>query len=366
MKRELQVITLIGYCLLLPLFGYLLSTEDWRDALQWMIQAGLLWEFVLWQVEQRLYLNRFQPEAPLYNTLGWGNRLTILRGLLIAMTGGFILFPHGASVTDLLPALFYTLAAILDRFDGYVARKTQQVTLLGNELDISFDALGLVIAPLLAFSLGSLHSSYLLLSMAFYIYRWGLNYRSKRNLMIITPPPNTVRRTLAGFQMSLLAVLLWPIFQPPFTIILGISFMLPVLFGFIVDWWIVCGLLKPDVIMTIDKLSYQYFQPLLRLVLVLVLAIIGFKMEIISQLDHLNMMPTIVFVLGLSLALTGFAGRIGALLLLVLLGLYFDPIATSMVGTGLIVTLSWLLLLGTGRFSVWQWDDAWVKRYDGA
>ena len=96
------------------------------------------------------------------------------------------------------------------------------------------------------------------------------------------------------------------------------------------------------------------------------LAIIGFKMEIISQLDHLNMMPTIVFVLGLSLALTGFAGRIGALLLLVLLGLYFDPIATSMVGTGLIVTLSWLLLLGTGRFSVWQWDDAWVKRYDGA
>ena len=193
MKRELQVITLIGYCLLLPLFGYLLSTEDWRDALQWMIQAGLLWEFVLWQVEQRLYLNRFQPEAPLYNTLGWGNRLTILRGLLIAMTGGFILFPHGASVTDLLPALFYTLAAILDRFDGYVARKTQQVTLLGNELDISFDALGLVIAPLLAFSLGSLHSSYLLLSMAFYIYRWGLNYRSKRNLMIITPPPNKIR-----------------------------------------------------------------------------------------------------------------------------------------------------------------------------
>ena len=366
MNRELQIITVLGYLLLLPFLGYLLYTDDWRDALQWMIQTGLLWEFVLWQVEQRLSLNRFQPEAPLYSNLGWGNRLTILRGLLIAMTGGFILYPHGSSITDLLPALFYTLAAILDRIDGFVARKTKQLTMLGNELDISFDALGLLIAPLLAISLGTLHAAYLLLSVAYYIYRWGLNYRTRRNLTIITPPPNTVRRTLAGFQMGLLAVLLWPIFQPSFTIMLGMAFMLPVLFGFIIDWWIVCGWLNPAFILDFDQLSYQYFQPLLRLGLILILAIIGFEMEIISQFAYFNLIQSVLFLLGLSLVLTGFAGRVGALLLLVWVGLYFDHIPSTILGSSLIFTLSWLSLLGTGRFSLWQWDDLWVKRYDGA
>ena len=366
MNRELQIITLLGYLLLLPFFSYLLYTDDWRDALQWMLQAGLLWEFVLWQVEKRLTLNYIQPDTPLYNTLGWANRLTILRGLLIAMTGGFILFPHGSSITDLLPALFYTLAAILDRIDGFVARKTKQVTRLGNELDISFDALGLLIAPLLAISLGTLHASYLLLSVAYYIYRWGLNYRTRRKLTIMTPPPNTVRRTLAGFQMGLLAVLLWPIFQPSFTIMLGMAFMLPVLFGFIIDWWIVCGWLKPAIIMDFDKLSYQYFQPLLRLVLVLVLAIIGIELGVFNKLDAFNLIQASMFLLGLGLVLTGFAGRVGALLLLVLVGLYFDHIPSTTLGLSLIFTLSGLLLLGTGRFSIWQWDDRWVNRYDGA
>ena len=355
MKHELKVITVLGYIILLSSFGYLAFTEDWPSAGQWALQASLLWEFVLWQIDAHLSLNRSHDGAPLYQTLGWGNRLTILRGLLIAMTGGFILFPHGKDFNDLLPALFYSIAAFLDRFDGYAARKSKQVSLLGDELDISFDALGLVIAPLLAISLDRLHPSYLLLSVAFYIYRWGLQYRSQRKLTRVTPPANTVRRTLAGFQMALLAL-----------IRLGIAFMLPVLFGFIVDWCIVCGWLTPKFVISFDRVSYNYFQPCLRGLLVVLLVIMARKLNLLDSLKHLSVLLVLLVVCSLNLILFGIAGRLGALIGLLCVGVYFDHLPSAILSSSLLFTLSWLLLLGTGRFSVWQWDDDWVKRYEGA
>jgi CDP-diacylglycerol--glycerol-3-phosphate 3-phosphatidyltransferase len=33
--------------------------------------------------------------------------------------------------------------------------------------------------------------------------------------------------------------------------------------------------------------------------------------------------------------------------------------------TTIIFSSVWLMLLGTGRFSLWQWDDRWVNRRDG-
>ena len=32
----------------------------------------------------------------------------------------------------------------------------------------------------------------------------------------------------------------------------------------------------------------------------------------------------------------------------------------------LFCSVVWVLLLGTGRFSLWQEDDHWLNRYDGA
>ena len=366
MKHELQAIAVIGYSILVIGFGYLFFTEDGFDATRWLLQASLFWEFVLWQIKPRLSLNRTHTEAPLYKTLGWGNRLTILRGLLIAMTGGFLLLPHGNEFNDLLPALFYTIAAILDRVDGFVARKSKQVSLLGSELDITFDAFGLVIAPLIAISLGRIDSSYLLLSAAYYIYRWGFRYRSQRGLPLFNPPSNPVRRTLAGFQMGLFAVMLWPVFNPPFTIITGVAFMLPVLFGFVVDWWVVCGWLQPRLVINLDQLSYQYFQPCLRGLLLLLLIPIASNGDFFNVLGNFAGIKLFILLASLGLILFGTAGRIGALVLLLFVGVYFDNITPTFLGASLIFTISWILLLGTGRFSLWQWDDEWVKRYDGA
>lgn len=357
-NHELQAIAVLGSGVLLTGFGLLGYTKDWLAAGQWLLQAGLLWGYVCLCVWRRLALNRANPESPLYPSLGWGNRLTILRGGLIAMTGGFLFMDHAAV---LMPALLYTLAAMLDRLDGFVARRSRQVSLLGNELDISFDALGLVIAPLLAIGLGKLHWSYLLLSVAYYVYRWGLQRRNSRDLPIQPLPPNPLRRTLAGFQMGFIAVVLWPFLDPELTTIAGIAFMLPVLFGFVTDWWVVCGQIQIPAYNRLAEWSERFFQPGLRVLQALLLfLVIGHATELTDK----ALMFGSLF--SACLMLFGFAGRLGALILIVLLGWHAPGEVGPVTSYPLIVAASWILLLGTGHYSLWQWGDEWLKRYDGA
>jgi len=245
-----------------------------------------------------------------------------------------------------------------------VARRSQQVSLLGNELDISFDALGLVVAPLLAIGLGKIHASYLALSVAYYIYQWGLQRRRNLGLPVHALPPNPLRRILAGFQMGFIAIVLWPLLNPALTTSAGIAFMLPVLFGFVADWWVVSGNIQPQALNRLEIFSGRFFQPGLRVLLVLLL----FSVTKDSALLSLTGMTVDVFGLLLctGLILLGFAGRLGALILIILLGWHYPSGAIDFKGYVLIFTASWILLLGTGRFSLWQWDDEWVTRYDGA
>src|SRR5690606_21176327 len=112
---------------------------------------------------------------------------------------------------------------------------------LGTELDTAYDALGLLIAPLLAVSYGKIHWSFLLVSAAYYIFQWGLYWRRTHNLPVYELLPSMLRRTLAGFQMGFVAVILLPCFQAPATHWIGVAFMIPMLLGFMVDWLVVSG-----------------------------------------------------------------------------------------------------------------------------
>ena len=80
LKAELQGIGQLGCATLLSGFCFLGFVQTWISATQWLCQAGLLWGIVCWQTLKRLSLNRPDPEAPLYATLGPGNRVTLLRG----------------------------------------------------------------------------------------------------------------------------------------------------------------------------------------------------------------------------------------------------------------------------------------------
>ena len=349
----------------------------WQGALQWLVMAGLVWAFVCYQTKRRLPLNRPNSGEPLHRELGWANRLTLLRAWLIAAVAGFLFQPWlEGPVLAWLPGMLYFFAAVLDRVDGYVARRTGQSSLLGNELDTVSDALGLAVASLLAFGYGQVHWSYLLFGIAYYLFHAGILWRNARGLPVYPLPPALHRRAWAGFQMGFLAVALWPLFYPPVTTLAGFAFMLPAVLGFLIDWLIVSGRInrQADAVnqrfQRLTDFSQTVLQPALRVVVVVTLAVSLLQSGPPSLPGHSpawmsNVMIGGFIVASIMVAL-GVAGRCFSLILVSLLVWYYFSNPLLAVDYILFCSVIWLLLLGTGRFSLWQEDDHWLNRYDGA
>ncbi len=244
LMRQLRYFGILG-CVLIALSAFslalLLSTDL---ALMWLPLTLLVWLYVWRQCQQRLHLNHPADSHVLYASLGHGNCVTLLRGLLIAVTAGFLLpallLPLPTALLY-VPAVAYTAAAIGDALDGVLARRQQQVSKLGAELDTTLDALGLLVAPLLGVITGKLHVSYLLVSIAYYLFVWGLRWRRLHNKAVYPLPPSQLRRQLAGWQMGLVATALWPPIPGGVTQVLGVLFMIPLLTGFWRDWLSVSG-----------------------------------------------------------------------------------------------------------------------------
>jgi len=376
LKREFLNIWVIGLVLFMSCYLSIGITWHWSAANQWLFQAGLLWLLVYRQTSVRLHLNRPTLDSELYVKIGWANRLTIIRGGLIAATGGFIFQDWPPLYLICLPGLLYTLAAIIDRIDGFIARKTRQQSLLGSELDTAFDALGLAIAPILAVWYGQIHWSYLLVSSAYYLFQLGIYYRRKRDLPIYELPATLSSRALAGFQMGFIAAILWPVFQPPATIIAGVAFMVPVMVGFTIDWLIVSGRINRQSSTSLKFFNRFHFvreyifQPLLRITI----AILFFNLSGNSGYslmfgEHASFYPQLyIFSLFLTTisVLIGFIGRLSAVVLATLLGWHYLSHPVNIADVILLCSVIWIMLMGTGRFSFWKWDEDWVNRYDGA
>ncbi len=362
---------LIGGCFLLAL------SWQWIDSLQWLAQASLAWAFLCYQTKRRLPLNRQSEDAPIYPTFGWANRLTLFRAWLIAAIAGFLFqpWPEGPLMAW-LPGMLYFFAAVFDRVDGFVARRTGQSSLLGLELDTVADALGLAVASLLAFSYGQVHWSYLLFGVAYYLFHAGILWRNSRGLPVFPLPPALHRRTWAGFQMGYLVVALWPLFYPPLTSLAGFAFMLPAVLGFLVEWLIVSGRINrwdksvDRRFRWITSFSHTVFQPALRsfVVIALTLSLLqsGFSPLPAGSSTWMNNIMLSGFLLTSLMLLLGIAGRYFSLILVGLLSWYYLTNTLQLLDYALFCGVIWLLLLGTGRFSLWTEDDHWLKGYDGA
>ncbi len=364
LTRELRIIGLLGMTILLLASICLATIENYSLAIQWLLISALLWGLVWQQSAKRLQDNRVSVNDALYPSLGWANRLTILRGFLIALCAGFLWQNFNHTLLLWLPAFFYSVAAILDRVDGFVARKTQQTSLMGNALDNVFDALGLLIAPLLALNFAKIHWAYLLVSGAYYAFHLGLRWRNRNGLPNYPLTPNLLRRTLAGFQMGYIAVVLWPPFDAQITRLAGFAFMLPILIGFIVDWFVVSGrvdLQRGHSQKFFDALatgSINWGQPCLRLLFLIALA----AMTAQGQWQGL---PLLGQLFAAGLIAFGLGARLGALLALILIAL-LPPEHINAASSIFLFSATWIMLLGSGRFSLWHGDDHWVERQDGA
>src|SRR3989304_1299785 len=102
---------------------------------------------VLVFVRRSLPRNRRHSGGALLSAIGAGNHATIARGVLLAQLPGYLLFPWPAGWQAWLPTLTFTLSLAGDYLDGYLARRADRLTGLGEALDIEFGGVGLMGVP---------------------------------------------------------------------------------------------------------------------------------------------------------------------------------------------------------------------------
>ena len=247
--------TAVIYCFFILFSGFLILNDDWpnRHGLQGIVQATIITVYVLILLRIGLPLNYHPRQKVLHSNLGYGTWMTITRAMLIAILAGYLfqpwpqsrLFPGRLSWA---PGTLYLTASLLDYLDGRVARAGNHETRLGAFLDINIDALGLLIAPLLAVWYGQLPGAYLSVGGVYYLLVFGIWLRKKYSKPVFEVKPRRSARIIAGFQMGFVGIALLPLIGPPLTTAVAYIFMIPLLAGFAKDWMIAGGYTKygPD------------------------------------------------------------------------------------------------------------------------
>ena len=209
----------------------------------WGLKAGAV---LAWQLGFLLANRRRVLEGEnLQHLWGAANRITLARGVLLALLAGFLFAPKPHGLLGWLPALLYAVAAVADFLDGFWAKRTGTQTRLGALLDGELDGVGILAAVALAVQFRHLPAPFLVLGLAKPAYAAGLGLHRLLGGRVRDLPPSYLRRRLAGFQMGIAAVFLWPIARPPATSLAQALIGVPLLIGFLRDGLAASGLIDP-------------------------------------------------------------------------------------------------------------------------
>jgi CDP-diacylglycerol--glycerol-3-phosphate 3-phosphatidyltransferase len=330
----------------------------------WGIKVGavLAFELLLPLARRRYVLDG----ENLQRMWGAANLLTLFRGLLVALLAGFLFAPRPEGAAAWLPALLFTTAAAVDFLDGWWARHTSSQTHLGSLLDMEFDAVGILLAVALTVQYRALPAPFLAVGVARYLFVAAAALRRRRGRPVHGLPPSYLRRRLAGFQMGVLAVILWPVAQPPATTIAEGLVGIPLLAGFLRDWLVVSGRLDPQdpgyrrVVSALRRAAYRWAPLALRTALVVagVLAVGAFLRSGPAVPGPGNLAPALPWALLLALRLAliaalaaGWRTSPSALLLLLLEALRIFRSGADPAGLVVVACSLLLYVLGPGRFA---------------
>lgn len=360
LRRSWVAFGVIAFGLLLLGGLILMMTWELRSASRWFVQSSLVVVYILFVLGRHLHLNRTDATRPLLPDLGWGNRVTLIRGVLIASVAGFLFLPRPPGWLSWVPGVIYCMVAITDALDGYLARRTNHTTLLGVILDMSLDGLGVLFATLLLVQYGQVPPIYILVGLARYLFLFGSWAAKNLGQSPHELQPSRERRILASLQFVFIGIVLFPVFYPPLTWWAAICFGFPFLLGFTRDFLYVLGVIRPR---AANKRLAQ-LRSLSQLTLRLVLPIIAF-----TALWQINsnayQEPQIVTTLILGqivmsgLILVGIAGRISAGIALILIGINQQFIEPTFLQTLQIAGYTAIVFMGSGPFSVWTPEETW-------
>jgi CDP-diacylglycerol--glycerol-3-phosphate 3-phosphatidyltransferase len=164
--------------------------------------------------------------------------ITIARGMLVSLVGGFAPGPAPAGAARWAPCVLYAVAALGDGADGALARRTGRTSALGAALDVRTDVVGLIVAPLCAVRWGRLPPWYFALALAYPAFRAALALRRARGLPVFVERlrPDPRARFFAGVQMAVVAAALSPVLPRALTWPVATLAMLPTLALFAGEW----------------------------------------------------------------------------------------------------------------------------------
>jgi len=229
-------------------FWLLLEHGGLSAALQGGAQTAalLVYGWIRWG--RALALNHPPQDPRLRPSLGAANRLTLMRGGLIAVLAAFLFQPEvaGDGVAGWAPATLYIAAAALDGVDGFLARLTGSETRLGECLDTEVDALGLLIAATLLVWVGKAPAAYLCVGLGYYALQAAKSARRKSGRPVAPVQPRAEARLVAGCAMGFTGAALLPLFEPAATQPVALIMSAALLAGFGRDWLVLCGLAAPD------------------------------------------------------------------------------------------------------------------------
>lgn len=327
--------------------------------LRWGLQA--LAAVLIVELRVRPLLRRYRLPAGV--SLGPPNRVTLWRGGLAALAAGFIALPLSPSAADgaiwlWLPGTLYLGVALLDVFDGWLARRLGLQSELGARLDSEIDALGLACAALLLVAGGRAPAAYLLVGAAYYLWQALSAWRLRRGLNVVAVRPWNGARLLAGFQMGFAAAALLPVLSPAVTRAATWLFMLPFLAGLLRDALISFECIASDAAQrcraerVLWPMLERWLLPALRLAL-LPLAW--------AQSGGMSMPGWLL----LGCVAAGVLGRLAAGCFGVLWALRFSAAALDAPATALLLGALAVMLAGSGFFSLWQPEERWLRRRTG-
>lgn len=210
---------------------------DVTAAVAWVLVVGPIVGFEAW-----FYHSRRAQVPTAGRALRVADAVTMVRGWLYAAVAGFVVLPP-TTVVAWLPGLCYGTGVALDWFDGRIARRTGGGTRLGERLDMAFDTLGFLVAPVVAVVWGQLPVWYLSLSLARYLFKTGRGLRRWRDRPVHEVPPSERRRQLSGLQMVFVTVALLPLVPAGPLAVLAAVVLAPSLALFARDYLLVAGYL---------------------------------------------------------------------------------------------------------------------------
>jgi len=344
--------------------GFVFLSQAWNlgAALRWATLAGSVLSLLLLFLWRSLSLNHPESSEIVWSGLGPANTITLARGVCAAMLFGLLALTVLPANLAWLAAVLHAGAVFADSLDGYIARVTGRVSVLGGRLDMECDSVAMLAATLLAVRYGAMPWWFAAVGLARYLYVLGQWSRSRRGLPVGALPPSRMRRAVAGLMMGFANLALWPVLDPSILAFSGFILAIPHLGGFTRDWLVVSERVDPSgvayahLFLLLDRLM-GILLPVTRALGCIVA--LGFLLPSLvgSQAGLLALLVSLTVIVAGLMLLLGVAARIGALALLAV-GVA-DLLAAGLQPYHFVLVIGALpvLIFGPGRWALWRPEE---------